>query len=207
MFIGYLQGTLAEREAGAVTVVAGGVGYELRVPAGTFDALGATGSVVTLWVQTSVKKDAIELFGFGTQRERALFRLLVSVPKVGPALALLLMSALPPEELARAVRAGDLSSLVRIKGIGRKTAETLLFHLKDRALEIAAAESLPAPSRTTAAAPSDELVAALVSLGYRPGQAADAAREARGQLPDGDLATLLRKALNVIAALPAGAAR
>ncbi len=204
MFIGYLDGTLLSIDAGGVTVLAGGVGYELRLPAST--ELGPRGTPVSLWVHTAVKDDAIELFGFATERERALFRLLVSVPKVGPALALLLMGALAPGELAHAVRTGDLSRLTKVKGIGKKTAETLLFHLKDRALEIAAAASgAPAPGPTTPpvpSAPADELVAALTSLGYRPVQAEGAALRARERMPGADLATLVREALNVIRAAP-----
>jgi Holliday junction DNA helicase RuvA len=151
---------------------------------------------------SSVKEEAIELFGFASDRERALFRLLVEVPKVGPAMALLLMSSLSPSELAAAIRTGDLARLTRVKGIGKKTAETLLFHLKDRALQIAAvtAGSLAAGAspEKPKATPLDELVAALLALGYRLPQAEMAAQRARERLPSADLALLVREALQVI---------
>ncbi|MHB8416765.1 MAG: Holliday junction branch migration protein RuvA [Myxococcales bacterium] len=202
MFIGYLEGRLLSRDAASATVVAGGVGYELRLPAPALEALGRAGTEVTLWVHSVVKEDAIELFGFPSERERGLFRLLVDVPKVGPAMALLLMSSLDPAELAAAIRTSDLARLTRVKGIGKKTAETLLFHLKDRALEIAAsaagAPQRPQAGPAPAGAPSDELVAALLALGYRPAQAEVAAARARERIGSGDLALLVREALQVI---------
>ena len=160
------------------------------------------GATVELWVHTSVKEEAIELFGFASDRERALFRLLVEVPKVGPAMALLLMSSLSPSELAAAIRTGDLPRLTRVKGIGKKTAETLLFHLKDKALQIAAvtvgSPSTSASPEKPRTAPLDELVAALLALGYRVPQAEVAAQRARERLPNADLALLVREALQVI---------
>jgi Holliday junction DNA helicase RuvA len=202
MFIGYLQGTLLNRDATSATVLVSGVGYELRLPSGTLEGLGPLGAAVELWIHTSVKEEAIELFGFGSEQERALFRLLVEVPKVGPSMALLLMSSLTPAELATAIRTGDLARLTRVKGIGKKTAETLLFHLKDRALQIAAA-AVGAPPATGASVvlrptQSDELVAALLALGYRLAQAEVAAQRARERLPAADLALLVREALQVI---------
>ncbi|HUB07183.1 MAG TPA: Holliday junction branch migration protein RuvA [Myxococcales bacterium] len=202
MFIGYLEGKLLASDAAGATVVAGGVGYELRLPAPTLEGLGPAGGQVALWVHTAVKEDAVELFGFASERERALFRLLVGVPKVGPAMALLLMSSLAAGELAAAVRQGDLARLTRVKGIGKKTAETLLFHLKDHALEIAAAAADfpagPRPGPAAPAPPSDELVAALLALGYRPAQAETAAARARERIGGTDLALLVREALQVI---------
>jgi holliday junction DNA helicase RuvA len=202
MFIGYLQGTLLSRDAASATVVVSGVGYELRLPAGTLEGLGPIGAAVELWVHTSIKEEAIELFGFASDRERALFRLLVEVPKVGPAMALLLMSSLSPAELATAIRTGDLARLTRVKGIGKKTAETLLFHLKDKALQIAAVTVGALAPGTVAEkphpAPVDELVAALFALGYRLPQAEVAAQRARERLPNADLALLVREALQVI---------
>src|ERR1700722_1514339 len=139
--IAYLAGTLFSLEGDEAIVLCGGVGYLLRLPTPTAGALGPAGSSVTLWVHTSVKEDSLDLYGFASARQRALFQLLLAVPNVGPKLALLLMSSVPPGVLARAVQHGDIPTLTRVKGIGKKTAEALLFHLKDRALEIAAMAS------------------------------------------------------------------
>jgi holliday junction DNA helicase RuvA len=123
------------------------------------------------------------------------------VPNVGPKLGMLLMSSIPPAALSRAVQLGDLAALTRVKGIGKKTAEALLFHLKDRALEIAAtaAEGLePSPSTERKVPLDDELVSALLALGYKLAQAETAAIRARERLPAGELDPLLREALKVL---------
>ncbi len=181
-------------------LLVGGVGYELRLPARTAERLGPLGGPVELFVHTAVKEDAIDLYGFATLGERALFRLLLEVPKVGPSMALLLLSALAPAELAQAVQRGDVARLTQVKGIGKKTAEALLFHLKDRGLEIGAVAQAPisAASGPSPAPATDELVAALLAPGYRPAQAEGAARRAREALPEGDLSLLVREALKAL---------
>ncbi len=199
--IAYLAGTLFSLEGDEAIVLCGGVGYLLRLPSPTAGALGPAGSSVTLWVHTSVKEDSLDLYGFASARQRALFQLLLAVPNVGPKLALLLMSSVPPGVLARAVQHGDIPTLTRVKGIGKKTAEALLFHLKDRALEIAAmaAEGLGmAVEVERRVVPDDDLMAALLALGYRPAQAEAAAAHAREKLPGAELDPLVREALKVL---------
>ncbi len=199
--IAYLNGTLLSRDGDEAVVVCAGVGYLLRLPGPVAAGLGPTGESVALFVHTSVKEDAIDLYGFASAAERALFQLLLAVPNVGPKLALLLLSSLPPAALSRAVQQGDLAALTRVKGIGKKTAEALLFHLKDKALQIAAtaADDLRGPARGERPTPSgDELVSALLALGYKPAQADVAAARARDRLPDGELDPLLREALRVL---------
>jgi Holliday junction DNA helicase RuvA len=206
--IAYLRGTLLVREGETAIVVAHGVGYELRMPTSALDRLAAAGSPgheVELYVHTAVREDAIDLYGFGTLPERVLFRLLLGVPKVGPSLALLIMGALSASEIARAVQQQDPLVFTRVKGIGKKTAENLLFHLKDRALEIAATASdqqaagAGAVERYSApAGPEDELVSALLALGYRLSQAEEAALLARERLPNGELDPLVREALRIL---------
>lgn len=206
--IAYLRGTLLVREGESAIVVAHGVGYELRMPASALDRLvarGSPGSEVELYVHTAVREDAIDLYGFATLPERVLFRLLLGVPKVGPGLALLIMSAFSASDIARAVQRQDPLAFTRVKGIGKKTAENLLFHLKDRALEIAATASEQESGASAArggypptSGPEDELVAALVALGYRATQAEEAAQRARERLPEGGLDPLVRESLRIL---------
>jgi Holliday junction DNA helicase RuvA len=206
--IAYLRGTLLVREGETAIVVAHGVGYELRMPMSALDRLaaaGSPGSEVELYVHTAVREDAIDLYGFGTLPERVLFRLLLGVPKVGPSLALLIMGALSASEIARAVQQQDPLVFTRVKGIGKKTAENLLFHLKDRALEIAATASEQQAGggsvterHAAPAGPADELVSALLGLGYRLSQAEEAALLARERLPEGELDPLVREALRIL---------
>jgi Holliday junction DNA helicase RuvA len=176
------------------------VGYELRLPQPALDTLGPTGSPVEVWVHTNVKEDAIDLYGFSSPAQLSLFRLLIGVPKVGPSLALLVMGSLTPSELAAAVRGGDTARLTRVKGIGRKTAETLLFNLKDRVLEIAASSGgqRPGPASRIERPAADELISALLALGYRPAQAEAGAQAARERTPEADLSILVREALKVL---------
>ena len=199
--IAYLAGTLFSLEGDEAVVLCGGVGYLLRLPTSTAGNLGPAGGSVALWVHTAVKEDAIDLYGFASARQRSLFQLLLAVPNVGPKLALLLMSSVPPAQLAKAVQQGDIPALTRVKGIGKKTAEALLFHLKARGLEIAAtaAEGLGIaiePDRRPP--PADDLMAALLALGYRPAQAEAAAAQAREKLPGAELDPLVREALKAL---------
>ena len=199
--IAYLSGTLLSREGDEAIVVCAGVGYALRLPGPVAESLGPSGGSVTLWVHTAVKEDALDLYGFASARERALFQLFLGVPNVGPKLALLLMGSVPPALLSKAIQHGDTAALTRVKGIGKKTAEALLFHLKDRALEIAAtaAEGFDHPGTSPRPAlANDELLAALLALGYRPAQAEAGAERARERLPGATLEKLLREALNVL---------
>jgi Holliday junction DNA helicase RuvA len=202
--IAYLKGTLLLREGDSVVIVAGGVGYELRLPLPALEPLGLPGSPAEVWVHTNVREDAIDLYGFSSPAQRALFRLLIGAPKVGPSLALLVMSAVSPADLSTSVRSGDTSRLTRVKGIGKKTAETLLFNLKDKVLEIAASGGPGPPgspgsdNRKLAYPVADELISALLALGYRPAQAEAGAQAARQRAPDAGLAGLVREALNVL---------
>jgi Holliday junction DNA helicase RuvA len=199
--IAYLTGTLFHQKGDEAIVLCAGVGYLLRLPTPTAGALGAEGSQVSLWVHTAVKEDALDLYGFASARQRSLFQLLLEVPNVGPKLALLLMSSVPPAVLAKAVQQGDIPTLTRVKGIGKKTAEALLFHLKDRALEVAAmaTEGIGvAVAIERPAAPADDLLAALLALGYRPAQAEAAAAQAREKSPGGGLEVLVREALKAL---------
>jgi Holliday junction DNA helicase RuvA len=198
--IAYLKGTLLLREGDSVVIVAGGVGYELRLPLSALEPLGIPGSAAEVWVHTNVREDAIDLYGFSSLAQRSLFRLLIGVPKVGPSLALTIMSAVTPADLSAAVRSGDVSRLTRVRGIGKKTAETLLFNLKDKVLEISASggTSGPVDRRNLAHPTADELVSALLGLGYRPAQAEAGAQAARQRAPEADLPLLLREALNVL---------
>src|SRR5690606_2520631 len=130
--IGFLRGRLAAKQPPQLVLDVGGVGYELDAPMSTFYELPALGEEVTLCTHLVVREDAHILFGFATQRERALFRKLLKVSSVGPKLALSLLSGLSVDAFALCVEAQDVSALVRIPGVGRKTAERLLVEMRDR---------------------------------------------------------------------------
>lgn len=177
--IGRLRGTLAEKQPPHVIIDINGLGYELEVPMTTLYRLPAVGEPLTLHAHLVVREDAHLLYGFFEKRERELFRELIRLNGVGPKLALALMSGLEVDELVRCVQAQDTSVLVKIPGVGKKTAERLLVELKDR---FKAWETVPGMStlvvepRGASAVTNAEndAVSALISLGYKPQEASRA---------------------------------
>lgn len=177
--IGRLRGTLAEKIPPHLIVDVNGLGYEIEVPMSTLYRLPVLGEPVTLHTHLVVREDAQLLYGFFERRERELFRELIRLNGVGPKLALALMSGLEVDELVRCVQAQDTSTLVKVPGVGKKTAERLLVELKDR---FKAWETVPSmaglvvPNELPGLAPSAEsdAVSALISLGYKPQEASRA---------------------------------
>lgn len=175
--IGRLSGTLLHKQPPEIVVDVGGVGYELQVPMTTLFQLPDVGETVTLVTHHAVREDAHTLYGFAGERDRELFRGLIKVSGVGPKLALTILSGMDSEHFARAVRGGDLSALVALPGVGKKTAERLLVEMRDRLAHWRApgdADAGAAPS--AAAGPQPDKCAdaeqALVALGYKPAEAA-----------------------------------
>jgi Holliday junction DNA helicase RuvA len=168
--IGHLRGRLAAKHPPQLVVDVGGVGYELEAPMSTFYGLPAVGAEVSLHTHLVVREDAHVLFGFGTERERSLFRELIKVSGVGPRIALAILSGVSVDEFHRCVEAEDVASLVRVPGIGRKTAERLVIEMRDRLKATAGAASgaLTGAAAGSAATPQAEAFSALVALGYKP---------------------------------------
>jgi Holliday junction DNA helicase RuvA len=177
--IGRLRGTLAEKQPPHVIVDVNGLGYELEVPMTTLYRLPSLGEPLTLHIHLVVREDAHLLYGFFEKRERELFRELIRLNGVGPKLALALMSGLEVDELVRCVQAQDTSVLVKVPGVGKKTAERLLVELKDR---FKAWETVPGmatlvvePRGVNAVSSAEnDAVSALISLGYKPQEASRA---------------------------------
>jgi Holliday junction DNA helicase RuvA len=168
--IGFIRGKLIVKQPPQLLVDVGGVGYELDAPMSTFYGLPATGAEVALFTHLVVREDAHVLFGFGTERERRMFRELLKVSGIGPKLALSLLSGINVDELLLCVASGDVDSLVRIPGVGRKTAERLLIELRDRVKGFGDVSYLPqvVGSPSHAAGVQSEAFSALVALGYKP---------------------------------------
>lgn len=177
--IGRLRGTLAEKQPPHLLLDVNGVGYELEVPMTTLYRLPAVGEPLTLHTHLVVREDAHLLYGFFEKRERELFRELIRLNGVGPKLALALMSGLEVDELVRCVQTQDTAALVKVPGVGKKTAERLLVELKDR---FKAWESIPSiaplvvePQLAQAVSSAEnDAVSALISLGYKPQEASRA---------------------------------
>jgi Holliday junction DNA helicase RuvA len=167
--IGFLRGRLAGKHPPQLLVDVGGVGYEVEAPMSTFYGLPGVGAELHLFTHLVVREDAHVLFGFGTERERSLFRELIKVSGVGPRIALAILSGVTVDEFQRCIEAQDVATLVRVPGIGRKTAERLLIELRDRLKGVAGPAFAPGAGPSTGPAGAQaEAFAALVSLGYKP---------------------------------------
>jgi Holliday junction DNA helicase RuvA len=190
--IARLQGTLEEKTASVVVIMAGGVGYEAHVPLSTFYELPDPGQDVELYIKTVVRDDAIELFGFMTRAEKEAFILLNTVSKVGPRLALNILSGIAPPELVSAVGQKNVARLSSVPGVGAKTAERLVVELKDKISALAALAGT-APSDISEPEPLDDtgqdVVSALLNLGYSRNEAQKAVSRVMA-LPDADNADL-----------------
>jgi holliday junction DNA helicase RuvA len=165
--IGQLRGQLISKKPNLALVDVHGVGYEVHIPLTSFYELPEEGSEVRLRIHTHVREDAIVLFGFCTQRERDFFLRLISISGIGPKLAISILSGAPVEELARAIADANLSRLTAIPGVGRKTAERVVLELKSHVAHfLAADEKGPVPAAVTGNALQEDILSALVNLGY-----------------------------------------
>jgi Holliday junction DNA helicase RuvA len=201
--IGRLTGTVVSEDAdGNVVLDVHGVGYELVVPLGALGraAAASDGVNLVLHVHTHVREDAFELFGFASEAERSLFRALLSVQKVGPKLAMAILSAIPPEDFAVAVRTADVTRLAKIPGIGKKTAERLVLELKDKIPSLALGRPgiAPLPAPTASQGGADRLMSALVNMGYRANEAERVVRSLGERADREPMAELLREALGAL---------
>lgn len=195
--IAYLDGRLVKALPTQVEVEVGGVGYEVFIPMSTYDQLPAPPSAVKLLTHLVVREDAHLLYGFATDDERALFRLLIqSVSGVGPRLALAVLSGMSVRSFRAAVVNNDVASIARVKGLGKKTAEKIVVELRDKvgvsaAWEAASAEHAPSPE----ARAINDAVLALIALGYKQAEAHKAAKAALDADPKAPVEALVREAL------------
>lgn len=204
-----IRGKLLEKKPGSVVIEAGGLGYGLAIPLSTFLALPEPPSEVSLFTRLFIREESWDLFGFLTSLERESFNALTAVNRIGPKLALTIISAMEPGELAKALMTRDISAIAGIKGIGAKTAERLMVELKDKAPHLAALAGVdpktvvvPKSAGLTEVSDSsdDEAVSALVNLGYTNAEAMKAARKARDEAgaDASDLGVVLRLSLKIL---------
>lgn len=193
--IAKLKGLLDSASADSLIVDVNGVGYLVSASGKTLDRLGPVGGTVVLHIETQVREDAIQLFGFLTTAERDAFRLLTTVQGVGGRVALAILSVLAPDELAHAVAAANTASIARANGVGPKLAARIANELKAKVGAIAVAGGAPVPVQAGGSAVADAL-AALAGLGFKPMEASRAVAEAQAELgAEADVAALVRVAL------------
>jgi Holliday junction DNA helicase RuvA len=194
--IAQVRGRLLRKEPQEAVVDVGGVGYRVVIPLSTFYRIGEPGDEVTLLTHTHVREDTLALFGFLTAAEQALFERLIAVSGVGPKLAVSILSGIEAPDLVAALRASDVARLTRIPGVGKKTAERLVLELKDKVQGLAATEEA-APAGPPAGTAKEDLVSALLHLGYSRPEAERgvdrALKEGAGRFED-----LLRRTLRIL---------
>jgi Holliday junction DNA helicase RuvA len=194
--IGSLEGRLLERGADWVLLDVGGVGYEVQVPLSTLAELPADGKQIRLRIHTHVREDALQLFGFASPLERTLFRLLIGVSKIGPRLALAILSGVPAPRFIQAVRGQDLSALRGVPGVGSKTAERIAMELRDKLDGLAELAEVASPRADL----EGSALSALLNLGYTRAHAERAVQAARERLGEPLLLeSLVREALRIVA--------
>ena len=190
--IAHLRGKLISKHPNQAIVEAAGVGYDVIITVPTFSELPVLGVEVSFFIHTHVREDALALFGFLRPMEKQLFEKLLSVSGIGPKLAITILSGMPTDEMVGAIRGGDLARLTRIPGIGKKTAERMVLELRDK---------LPAPAGTSeitarlASPVEEDVISALVNLGYQRAAADKALLAARGSNGAQSFDVLFREAL------------
>jgi holliday junction DNA helicase RuvA len=195
--IAHLRGKLIHKEPGRVIVEAAGVGYDVTISVPTFTSLPSVSAEASLHIYTQVSEDQIALFGFMDREEKRLFERLITVSGVGPKLAIKMLSGLSPERTVQAIRAQDHAQLTRIPGVGKKLAERLVVELKDKLEDFAVP---PTPSTGVQGPAVDDVLSALVNLGYQRPAAEKAIEQAvaKDKALAADFDGLFRGALKLI---------
>ena len=192
--IAHLRGRLLIKHPNQAIVDVGGVGYEVTITVPTFSELAEAGQEVALHIHTHVREDQIALFGFLRAEEKRLFEKLMTVSGIGPKLAVTILSGMPVGELIGSIRAGDVARLTKVPGIGKKTAERMVLELREKLEELRAA-AVAQPVLTAAA---DDVLSALVNLGYQRPLAEKAVERAAGTNPQTTFDQIFREALKLL---------
>jgi holliday junction DNA helicase RuvA len=192
--IGSLRGKLIEKRPNQILVDINGVGYQVQIPLSTFAGLGALHAETSLLIHTHVREDQLTLYGFVTAREKQCFELLISASGVGPSLALKILSGMSIEELVPAIRKGDLAQLVKIPGVGRKTAERIVVELRDKLVVIDVPDAGKSSTRSQL---EEDVASALSNLGYDTKSVERAIEKSRAA-SGADFEKLLRSSLQIL---------
>jgi Holliday junction DNA helicase RuvA len=194
--IGRLRGELAAKHPPHLMLEVGGIGYELEAPMTTFYVLPGIGEAVTLYTHLQVRDDTHILYAFADEGSRGLFRALLKISGVGAKVALAILSGMDADAFARCVLAGDVQSLIRLPGVGRKTAERVVMEMRDRLGDTTVTTPAPTAAVDAPTDPVDDAARALIALGYKPQEASRMVNrvEARGGATREEIIRLALKA-------------
>jgi Holliday junction DNA helicase RuvA len=195
--IAHLRGTLLEKHPNLVIVDTGGVGYEVMIPVSAYSSLPETGAEVQLHIHTHVREDALTLFGFISPADKTLFEKLITVSGIGPKLAITTLGGLTAQDLAQAIRDGSIEQLVRIPGVGKKTAERMVLELRDK-LDLIGAAAQAAQPRSSFNPTEEDVISALMNFGATRAAAEAALGKARSATESNAFDDLFRRALKLV---------
>ena len=194
--IALLRGVLLEKHPNQAIVETGGVGYDVTIPVSTFTRLPDPGAEVRLRIYTHVREDALSLYGFLTHDEKALFEKLIGVSGIGPTLAVKVLSGITAPDLIHAIRRGEVDRLVRVPGVGKKTAERMVLELRDKLPAVTGEASEPAAPALSEI--EQDVLSALLNLGCARPQAETAVRKAKSGGTAPEFEPLFRRALELV---------
>jgi Holliday junction DNA helicase RuvA len=196
--IAWLSGKVRHKATDHLIIDVAGVGYQVSVPLSTYSGIPEDGEDVSLHIYTHLREDSLSLFGFLTEAEKNMFMLLLSVAGIGPKLALAILSSLSVQDLSHAILAPDESKLFSIPGIGKKTAARMVLELKDKIKLIMPMTPAPLPGAAIVSDDSEDVISALVNLGYKRPQAEETVRKIRHAHPGLAVEGQVREALSML---------
>jgi Holliday junction DNA helicase RuvA len=196
--ISHLRGTLLEKHPNQVTIDVHGVGYEVAIPVSAYSSLPEQGAAVKLHIYMHVREDILALFGFLTKEDKALFEKLIGVSGIGPKLAITALSGLTSEDLRSAIRNGAVEQLVRIPGVGKKTAERMVLELRDKMGPASHSEAAAGASKGQFNSIEEDVISALINFGASRAAAEAAVTKARSASESNDFDELFRRALKLV---------
>jgi Holliday junction DNA helicase RuvA len=196
--IAQIRGQLIQKNPGGVIVEANGVGFQVHVSLTTFYDLPDVEQPVRVYTYTHVREDVLQLYGFSTPLEKEIFQILISVSGIGPKLALNILSGIAAPLLIKSIASGDLNRLLSIPGVGRKTGERMILDLRDKAQKLESRVSIPPKTPLPADEVSEDVVSALVNLGYKRSQAETAVGNIFQQRPGITLEEALKESLKTL---------
>jgi Holliday junction DNA helicase RuvA len=196
--ISHLRGSLLEKHPNQIVIDVHGVGYEVTIPVSVYSSLPDQGAPVRMHIYQHVREDILALYGFITKDDKALFEKLIAVSGIGPRLAITALSGLTTEDLVAAIRSGAVEQLVRIPGVGKKTAERMVLELRDKLGPIGTSQPGAGTPKSAFSTTEEDVISALINFGATRGSAEAAVNKARSANESNDFDALFRRALKLV---------
>ena len=196
--ISHLRGILLEKHPNQIVIDVQGVGYEVAIPVSAYSSLPELGGPVQMHIYQHVREDILALFGFPAKDDKVLFEKLIAVSGIGPKLAITALSGLTTEDLVAAIRSGAVEQLVRIPGVGKKTAERMVLELRDKLGPLSSPQSASGTPHGAFSSIEEDVISALMNFGATRASAEAAAKKAHSEGESNDFDALFRRALKLV---------